>query len=126
MSSPYKELDPYGVRWMGSVPDRWTTAPVKRHFEVQLGKMLQNNLVTENDQLVPYLKAIHVLWGKVSLAELPEMWASPFELRQYQVRDSDLLVCEGGEVGRAGIVADPPNDCIIQNALHRGSSPEDP
>jgi type I restriction enzyme, S subunit len=50
----------------------------------------------------------------------PTMWASPTEIENLRVAPGDLLVCEGGEVGRAAIVQEaPPRDCIIQNALHR-------
>ena len=118
MNDP-KDLDPRGIKWMGDTPDDWGKEPVKRHYEIQLGKMLQNNPSTDNDILVPYLKALHVLWGRIEKDNLPEMWASLKENQQYSVRDGDLLVCEGGEVGRAGIVKSPPEKCIIQNALHR-------
>ena len=47
------------------------------------------------------------------------MWASPKEVDQYAVRVGDLLVCEGGDGGRCGIVDEVPDKCIIQNALHR-------
>jgi len=112
-------LDPKGVKWMGSVPDNWSTVAVKRHFDIQLGKMLQNKPESEQDELVPYAKALHVLWGRVETEDLPEMYATASDIRQYGIKNGDLLVCEGGEVGRAGIVDSPPNPCIIQNALHR-------
>jgi len=118
MSKTY-ELDPYGMKWMGEVPGRWSVEPAKRHFDIQLGKMLQNDPSCDTDRIVPYFKALHVLWGAVNARDLPEMWASPSELRQYGLVSGDLLVCEGGEVGRAGIVTTPPRDSIIQNALHR-------
>jgi len=48
------------------------------------------------------------------------MYASPQEIRINKVKYGDLLVCEGGEVGRAAIVdKETPTNCIIQNALHR-------
>ncbi len=81
--------------------------------------MLQNKPTTESDQLVPYIKALQVIWDKVCVDDLSEMWASPVEIRQYEVGEGDLLVCEGGEAGRCGIVQSPPKDCIIQNAVHR-------
>ena len=37
---------------------------------------------------------------------------------------ADLLVCEGGAIGRAGVVKSPPSNCILQNALHRFASRE--
>lgn len=114
-----RTLDSYGMKWMGTVPDNWSIFPTKRHFDIQLGKMLQNAPEADDDCAVPYLKAVNVLWGRVNTEDAPEMWASPDEIMSYEVRDGDLLVCEGGEVGRAGIVRNPPDRCIIQNALHR-------
>ncbi len=47
------------------------------------------------------------------------MWASEAEINALLVKPGDLLVCEGGEVGRSAIVGDSPKDrTIIQNALH--------
>ena len=51
--------------------------------------------------------------------DLPTMWASSHELGQYGVSPGDLLVCEGGEGGRCGIIRAVQLPCIIQNALHR-------
>ncbi len=121
-----KGLDPNvpmkdsGIEWVGQIPEHWGEAvQVKRNFDIRLGKMLQNSPESQDDTLVPYLKALHVLWGSVIVDDLPEMWASQSEIRQYGVEDGDLLVCEGGEAGRSGIVSSLPDNCIIQNALHR-------
>lgn len=81
--------------------------------------MLQNELSQRDDCEVPYLKAQHVQWDGVRLEEPPRMWASPAEIESLRVQRGDLLVCEGGEVGRCAVVqSDPPTNCIIQNALH--------
>lgn len=114
-----RDLDHHGVKWMGDLPVAWSAHPVKRHFDIQLGTMLQNQASSPEDRSVPYLKALHVQWGRVATDDLPEMWASARDIRHYGVRPGDLLVCEGGEVGRAAIVDVPPPNCIIQNALHR-------
>jgi type I restriction enzyme S subunit len=116
---PNVKMKDSGIEWLGEIPKSWTTIQVKRCFEVQLGKMLQNNPELDTDVSVPYIKALHVLWGRVNTADLQEMWASPMELAQFEVKSGDLLICEGGEAGRAGIVSVPPTPCIIQNALHR-------
>ncbi|MGI9347247.1 MAG: restriction endonuclease subunit S [Gammaproteobacteria bacterium] len=47
------------------------------------------------------------------------MWASPSDLKQYGIKIGDMLVCEGGEGGRCGIVKEDISGYIIQNALHR-------
>lgn len=116
---PYTEYKPSGIEWLGEIPEQWTAVPVKRQFDIQLGKMLQNNPASAADALTPYIKALHVLWGKVDTSDLPEMWASQEDIKQFGVRSGDLLVCEGGEAGRAGVLGVAPNPCIIQNALHR-------
>ena len=111
--------DHTGVKWMGPIPETWSIDPVKRHYSIQLGKMLQNSPRDDSDLLIPYLKALHVLWGKVYTEDPPKMWGSPSDIMQYGVRQGDLLVCEGGEGGRAGIVGEVSPMTIIQNALHR-------
>jgi len=115
----YEDYKDSGVEWIGEVPRYWSMVPVKRRFDVQLGKMLQNHPESEADVSTPYIKALYVLWGKVDTSGLPEMWASPADVRQYGVKKGDLLVCEGGEAGRAGIIVSVPSLCIIQNAVHR-------
>lgn len=115
----YPKYKPSGVEWLGEIPEPWDILGCKFGYSIQLGKMLQNDPQTVKDELVPYLKAFHVNWEKVKASDLPEMWASPGDIRKYSVREGDLLVCEGGEGGRAGILKDPPLKCIIQNALHR-------
>ena len=107
--------------WFHDIPDDWTSASTKYIFDIQLGKMLQPKQQLLNDRLIKYLKAQHVQWHSVITENLPEMWASPDEIHQYSVENGDLLVCEGGDVGRAGIVRDLDleEEVIIQNALHR-------
>ena len=40
-------------------------------------------------------------------------------MQRYRLRSGDLLVCEGGEVGRAAIWKEPLEECYFQKALHR-------
>ncbi len=115
------------IPWLPATRNDWQLTEVKFHYNVTLGKMLQTSARSPEDIQVPYLKAQHVQWHGVQTNELPKMWASPQEIDTLRVRKGDLLVCEGGEVGRAAIISkQPPEDCIIQNALHlvrsRGTS----
>lgn len=106
--------------WQPGTAKEWgRQQQLKRSFSITLGKMLQNVPMSPAENEVPYLKAQHVQWNGVRLSDLPTMWASPVEVEQLEVKTGDLLVCEGGEVGRAAIVsARPPTGTIIQNALH--------
>lgn len=117
--NPYPECKPAGVPWLGNVPAHWDIARVKQHYSIRLGKMLQNRPMSSTDTQAPYLKARNVQWFSVDTTDAPTMWASPDEIGQYSIRTGDLLVCEGGEGGRCGLVGEIPPGYIIQNALHR-------
>lgn len=105
--------------WQPCTAVNWRRLQVKRAFAITLGKMLQSSPAHACDEEVTYLKAQHVQWDGITLADLPTMWASKAEVNALMVKQGDLLVCEGGEVGRSAIVGDSPKECtIIQNALH--------
>lgn len=115
----YPKYRSSGVEWLGYVPEHWSAVETRFAYSVQLGKMLQPEPGSAEDTLVPYLKALHVQWETVQVEDLPTMWASKRDARNYVLSDGDLLVCEGGEVGRSGILRSSPPNAIMQNALHR-------
>ena len=116
---PCPKLKPSSVEWLGDVPEHWEVAPVKRHYDVRLGKVLQAGPKHSSDRQVAYLKAKHVQWFTIHATDLPRMWASPQDMEHFSIRKGDLLVCEGGEGGRSAVVKEVAGRQIIQNALHR-------
>ena len=119
MSPSYPKYKPSGVEWLGDVPEHWDVKRSAGCYNIQLGKMLQPEPQNQNDIQISYLKALHVQWEKITVDELPTMWAAKQEISKYEVKNGDLLVCEGGEVGRAGMLKGLFEKAIIQNALHR-------
>ena len=95
---------------------RGTLNAIGRMAEVQLGKMLQPAASSVQDIEVPYLRAGHL--SQVP-DELPRMWAAPKDMSQYQVEAGDILVAEGGDMGRVGFVPKSASGALIQNSLHR-------
>ena len=117
---PNVPLKPSGVEWLGDVPKHWESTTVKRHYNVQLGKMLQPSPNSPNDVKVPYLKAQHVHWNHIRVENPPTMWASQKEVEQFGIRQGDLLIVEGGAgATNSGLLVKIPDGYIIQNALHR-------
>ena len=119
---PYPAYRDGGVEWLGGTPEHWVLGKVKNRYGLQLGKMLQPRQEDALDVEVPYLRAYNVGWETVQTDDIATMWANPKELAQYEALPGDLLVCEGGEVGRAAILPTVPafeGPLIIQNALHR-------
>jgi type I restriction enzyme S subunit len=121
-----KGLDPEApmkdsmVEWIGEIPEGWELKKLKLISKIVLGKML-----TPSDKgsyhLKPYLRAQNILWEKVSTDEIKEMWFSKNELKTYRLQKYDLLVSEGGEVGRTAIWKDELDECYIQNSVHKVS-----
>jgi type I restriction enzyme S subunit len=79
--------------------------------------MLQTTAQSPADQSVPYLKLGSVSSASISVDQ--GMFASPSDIAQYQVVEGDLVVAEGGDVGRTAFVPEVPDPTIIQNSLHR-------
>ena len=119
-----KGLDPdvrmkdSGVEWLGKIPDHWEIAPVYARYEVALGKMLDAKRIGGNE-LGRYLRNVDVQWDSVNTHDLPQMDFAPEERDRYRLSKGDLLVCEGGEVGRAAIWDGSIKECFYQKAIHR-------
>ncbi|WMX46319.1 restriction endonuclease subunit S [Streptomyces roseicoloratus] len=108
-----------GLSWLGTVPDSWRVAAVSHLFEVELGKML-NQERARGSHLRPYLRCANVQWDEIETADLLEMDFPPDEQPRYRLRKGDLMVCEGGSwPGRAAIWGGEIAEIYYQKALHR-------
>lgn len=107
-----------GLRWLGNVPESWPVLTVGSQFEVLLGKMLDEKR-NDGTQSVPYLRNTNVQWDRVNVDDLKEMDIAPAERHRFLVRRGDLLICEGGQPGRAAIWTGPCEEIYYQKALHR-------
>lgn len=95
---------------------QWKKVKLGECCESELGKTLDEGRNTGLYR--PYLCALNVLWGKIDLSTIKKMRIEDSELERYLVKKGDLLVCEGGEIGRCAIWE--YDDVIYyQNALHR-------
>lgn len=101
-----------------SLPKGWVVAVLDDCAEIQLGKML-DKLKRLRGRPLPYLRNANVRWGHVDLSDLLEMPFEEHELERYALRPGDVIVCEGGEPGRAAIWTLKSSDIKFQKALHR-------
>ena len=79
----------------------WTEAVLKDVAEMRLGKMLDNAKNIGNP--TRYLRNLNVRWFSFDLSDVATMRATSDERKELEIKDGDLLVCEGGEPGRCGI-----------------------
>jgi type I restriction enzyme S subunit len=101
----------------GIIPEEWEVSSVGREFSLQLGKMLdaEKNVGVSK----PYLGNKAVQWDRIDIGDLSTVPMSRSDLEKFRLEKGDLLVCEGGEVGRAAIWDAPLEECYYQKALHR-------
>ena len=95
--------------------------PVKRFdriCESRLGKMLDQRQQTGQHPR-PYLRNANVYWNRLDLNKVLEMDFDESDREEFRLRKGDILICEGGEVGRCTIWNDELPECYFQKALHR-------
>ena len=117
---PYPDYRHNSIKWMGKIPEHWGMKSLKYFSRIVLGKMLTTRNKGDYCEK-PYLRAKNILWECVDVSEVKEMWFSTNEMDQYRVKHNDLLVSEGGEVGRTAIWSSELPECYIQNSVHKVS-----
>jgi len=100
------------------VPNKWVKASVGKYCDVQLGKMLQSDPASEQDELKRYLRAINIAKHGLDLSHDFSMWIKPQEIERFRLRRGDILVSEGGDAGRTAVF-DSDEEFYFQNAINR-------
>ena len=101
----------------GNIPSSWVYTTMGSIFQHNTGKALNKSASTEG-ALLPYLTTSNVYWKTFDLSVVKEMRFKESEIEKCTIRKGDLLVCEGGDIGRAAIW-DKDYSICIQNHLHR-------
>jgi len=98
------------------LPEGWCWVRVGDIASHRLGKMLDKE--KNKGVLRPYIRNLNVRWFAFDLSDIQYMRVMDSELENVSAKKNDLIVCEGGEPGRAAVwMQDTP--IIIQKALHR-------
>ena len=98
------------------IPESWVWCKFQDIANSELGKTM--NKASDKGGEVPYLCSINVYWDKVDLSNVKVAPFSIAEKEKYLLQKGDLLICEGGEVGRCAIWSNDKT-MYYQNALHR-------
>jgi type I restriction enzyme, S subunit len=72
-----------------------------------------------------YLRNANVQWFSFNLTDVFEMNFNSSECKILRLQHGDLLICEGGEPGRAAIWRDEITECYYQKTLHRARPKND-
>ena len=98
------------------IPDKWTWTRLGNIFAHNTGKAL--NVSDTTGLELTYITTSNLYWDRFELGAHKKMYFTESELEKCTVTNGDLLVCEGGDIGRAAIWTYDEN-IRIQNHIHR-------
>ena len=98
------------------IPESWEWVRLGNIFQHNTGKAL--NASNRTGSLLPYITTSNLYWDRFELGNLREMYFSENEIEKCTATKGDLLVCEGGDIGRAAIWMFD-EDIRIQNHIHK-------
>lgn len=96
----------------------WPWRPLGELFEIGAGKTM-SAAARSGSNKIPFLRTSNVLWDEIDLSSVDEMSIPERELPSKLLQSGDLLVCEGGEIGRAAMWNGEIEPMSFQNHLHR-------
>lgn len=113
----YQEPAPPDPSDLPELPEGWVWATLEHIADHRLGKMLDK---AKNKGIPrPYLRNLNVRWFEFDLSDVQLIRVTDEELSNVSVQSGDLVVCEGGEPGRAAVWEGATGSMVIQKALHR-------
>lgn len=98
--------------------ESWPVRPLGELFEISGGKTM-SAAARRGHTKTPFLRTSNVLWDQIDLTTVDEMSIPTGELREKLLQPGDMLICEGGEIGRAAIWNGEAEPMSFQNHLHR-------
>ena len=98
------------------IPESWVWTSIGELFEHNTGKAL--NASNRDGKMMDYITTSNLYWDRFDLSVVKQMWFTEEELWRCTAKKGDLLICEGGDIGRAAIW-NYDYDIRIQNHIHR-------
>ena len=98
------------------LPENWIWTRMGELFQHNTGKAL--NGTNKDGEVLTYITTSNLYWNRFELDNLKSMPFAESEVEKCTVTKGDLLVCEGGDYGRAAIW-NYDFDMRIQNHVHR-------
>lgn len=98
------------------IPESWEWVRVGELFQHNTGKALNSS--NKDGEMMEYITTSNLYWDRFELNKLKKMLFTKSEIEKCTVIKGDLLVCEGGDIGRAAIWNND-SPMRIQNHIHR-------
>ena len=98
------------------IPGNWMWVRLGDIFDHNTGKAL--NASDKEGSLLEYITTSNVYWDHFELNSLKSMYFRDDEIEKCTIKKGDLLICEGGDIGRSAIWP-YEQEMRIQNHLHK-------
>lgn len=98
------------------IPANWKWVYFGEIFSHNTGKAL--NASDNEGNLLEYITTSNMYWDHFELDNLKKMYFKDDEIEKCTIKKGDLLICEGGDIGRSAIW-DFPYEMRIQNHIHK-------
>ena len=98
------------------IPSSWKWVHMGELFQHNTGKALNSS--NTDGKMLEYITTSNVYWNKFDLTVIKQMPFTESEIEKCTITKGDLLICEGGDIGRSAIW-NFDYDMRIQNHLHR-------
>lgn len=98
------------------IPSNWKWVHMGEIFQHNTGKALNSSKT--DGELLEYITTSNVYWDKFDFKVIKKMPFTESEIEKCTITKGDLLICEGGDIGRSAIWSFD-YDMRIQNHLHR-------
>ncbi len=121
MKPPTNNIIPQGYKMteLGILPEEWEVVRLGEIFNVQQGKQLSEKESKEGKIKKSFLRTSNLNWGHIDISSIDEMYFTSEEFGKLKLESGDILVCEGGDVGRTALYRGELVECAYQNHLHR-------
>ena len=112
----------HNLHYEGKLPNGWCFSTIGDLFQHNTGKALNGK--DQAGEELRYITTSNLYWDRFDLNGVRTMPFTEAEKEKCRATKGDLLVCEGGDIGRAAIW--PYDfDVMIQNHIHRLRPRED-
>lgn len=95
---------------------KWEETTIGEIFAHNTGKALKND--NTDGVLRPYITTSNLYWDRFDMDVVKQMYFKDNELEKFTIQKGDLLICEGGDIGRSAIWNYDYSICF-QNHVHR-------
>jgi type I restriction enzyme S subunit len=121
MKSTSNEILPQGYKMteLGPLSEEWEVVRLGDVYDVQQGKQLSEKESKEGKIKKPFLRTSNLNWGNIDISSTDEMYFTTEEFERLRLKSDDILVCEGGDIGRTALYRGELAECAYQNHLYR-------